>query len=132
MNPDDRNPDLERLFAEARAREEASAPDLDGLLARPRSARRVATPARRASLALAAVLVLGATALLVRGRVRSAGPGRGGPEPPAETLMAWRSPTASLLRTPGAELLGGVPALVPRAPVFSTAALPQTTKGAVR
>jgi len=128
MSPDDPGLDRElvRRFEELRRGDEAAAPDLGGLLGRPRRGR---TSRRHLALA-AAVVVLLAAALLLR---RTAPPGsRDALRPAAGSLAAWRSPTGSLLRTPGAELWTRVPALVPRVPVFASVSVPQTTKGAVR
>ena len=129
MSPDDPGLDRElaRRFEELRRGDEAAAPDLDRLLSRPRRAR--TSPGRRLALA-AAVVVLLAAALLYR---RAAPPdSRDALPPAAASLAAWKSPTASLLRTPGAELWARVPALVPRVPVFASVSAPQTTKGALR
>ena len=129
MSPDDPGLDRElvRRFEELRRGDEAAAPDLDRLLVRPRRGR--VSSRRRLALA-AAVVVLLAAVLLLR---RAAPPGsRDALRPAAGSLAAWRSPTGSLLRTPGAELWTRVPALVPRVPVFASVSVPQTTKGAVR
>jgi hypothetical protein len=128
MNPDDPGLDRElaRRFQELRRGDEAAAPDLDRLLDRPRRGR---TSRRRLAFA-AAVVVLLAAALLFR---RAAPPGSRDALPPAAaSLAAWRSPTGSLLHTPGAELWARVPALVPPVPVFASVSIPQTTKGVAR
>jgi hypothetical protein len=130
MKDDDLELSLQRRFAAARSADESAAPDIGALLDRPRRTRPVPAAARRLALAAALALAAVAAALLVRARPLFQG-SRDLP-PAAGRLASWTSPTASLLRTPGAELGARVPALVPRVPVFASLALPQITKGADR
>ncbi len=133
MTSDDSDLDLARRFAETRRADESAAPVLRELLARRRPVRARRSPGRRLALAAALVFVAAAAALLLRPRPPVGGAMAAGDLPPAAArLAAWKSPTASLLRTPGAELWARVPALVPRVPVFASVTLPQTTKGADR
>jgi hypothetical protein len=133
VTPDDPDRDLARRFARTRSADESAAPDLGELLARPRPVRTGNSPVRRLALAAAIVFVAAAAALLLRPRPPVGGAMAVGDLPPAAArLSAWKSPTASLLRTPGADLWARVPALVPRVPVFASVTLPQTTKGAAR
>ena len=134
MTHDDPDLELRKRFAESRRADESAAPDFGALLGRPRRAGTTRSPGRRLALAASLALAAAAAALLLRERPPSPGAGAGaGDLPPAAgALVAWKSPTASLLRTPGAELSARVPALVPRVPVFAAVTLPQTTKGADR
>ncbi len=133
MTRDDSDLDLEERFAERRRADELAAPDLDRLLARPRPSPSPA-PGRRLALAAAAlVFAAAAAALFFRSRTPVRGARDAAALPPAAAeLAAWKSPTSSLLSTPGAELWRRVPALVPRVPVFASVPLPQATKGADR
>ena len=98
--------DLRTRFDALRRVDAAAVPDLDALLAKSR-----ARPRRR--LVLPAVLAAAAVVIAVAG-VRNARS-----RPPIDivvaasgpSLVAWRSPTASLLQTPGRELLQTVPRL---------------------
>ena len=130
MTHDDPDLELRKRFAESRRADESAAPDFGALLGRPRRAGPTRSPGRRLALAASLALAAAAAALLLRERPPS--PGAGELPPAAGALVAWKSPTASLLRTPGAELSARVPALVPRVPVFAAVTLPQTTKGADR
>jgi hypothetical protein len=100
MTSDD---DLRARFAALRRAERGTAPPLDAILARPRPPRR-----RASSIALAAaavvVALLGARLVLRR-------PPNERAASRAPSVLEWRSPTASLLRTPGQELLRTVPTL---------------------
>ncbi|AHG88945.1 hypothetical protein J421_1408 [Gemmatirosa kalamazoonensis] len=98
--PDD--DDLRARFATLRRAELGAAPPLDALLVRPRVRRRLAT---RAALAAAAVLLVALLGIRLAAR-RTEDVRR-----PPPSIVAWRSPTASLLRTPGEELLRTVPTL---------------------
>ena len=109
MTPRDDDREIARLFEERRQADEASAPAFRELLARPR-ARRAAPAGRilRPALAAAAILLVVAAALLLdRPKPRE-------PELLAagSALAAWKSPTDSLLETPGAELTSQLPVLV--------------------
>jgi hypothetical protein len=102
--------ELRSRFAELRSSDAARAPDFHGVLERAsRRATRVERNNRRwlspvaVSLAAAAAIVL-TIGLTMRSRQRRAFV--------PVTLSIWTSPTASLLRTPGAELVTS-PTLVP-------------------
>ena len=99
--PDDR--DLQSRFDALRVVDRAVAPEFDALVGRP--ARRRRPIAVLAVLAAAAVLLaIGGVRLAMRGvrAERSAA---------VPSILTWRSPTASLLRTPGSDLLFGIPTL---------------------
>jgi hypothetical protein len=100
------DPDLRARFAALRRADAATAPDLDALFAKGR-----ARP--RGRLVLPAMLAAAAVVIAVAG-VRYGG-SRPSIDvvvaPSAPSLVAWRSPTASLLQTPGRELLQTVPTL---------------------
>jgi len=135
MTPDDSDLDLDlaRRFREKRVAEESAAPDLGELLARPRPVRKGPSMARRLALAAALAVVAAGAWVLLRQRPSFRGAPTAGDLPPAALRVAeWKSPTASLLRTPGADLWRRVPALVPRVPAFASATLLETTKGAAR
>jgi hypothetical protein len=113
MNQRDLDKELIRLFAEQRLADEASAPGFRELLDRARAGTKgpVFAPegkwAWRAAVAAAASLALATGLYLLRPP----------PEPPspsiATTLAAWKAPTDVLLQTPGVELLGRLPVLLP-------------------
>jgi hypothetical protein len=112
MRPDppdsDDERELARSFAALREEERRSAPGFQAIRARAPStptARRV-RPRLGVALAAALAAALGA-ALLFR-----LAPEESAPELPAVAALAsWRSPTGSLLVTPGAELLRALPAV---------------------
>jgi hypothetical protein len=101
--------ELRARFDELRAADEQSAPGFGAVLARARFAAPDRTQRRRrwrlgAALSIAAAIVL-AVGISRTARRRNF---------VAQPLSTWRSPTASLLRTPGSELLAS-PSLVPSA-----------------
>lgn len=119
MNPEDLDRELLRLLTEQRLADEASAPGFRKILARARAdeGSRALAPrapegrwAWRAAVAAAASLAI-ATGLSLLLRA---------PEPRptsnAATLGAWKAPSDVLLQTPGAELLGRLPILLPSIP----------------
>ena len=129
MSSEDPDREIARLFDEERRADEASAPALRELLARP-SPR---TPWKRGigRIALAAAAAAAATAgvLLLRPvHSRDGGPGAELP-PAASQLASWKAPTDALLRTPGSELWTRVPILISRASPVDPAHPAQTTKG---
>ena len=103
MSPDR---DLRERFAALRRVDAATVPDLDALFTR--------APARpRHWLVLPAIVAAAAVAMLAVS-LRFAGSRPSLEivvEPGAPSLLAWRSPTASLLQTPGRELLQTMPTL---------------------
>jgi hypothetical protein len=126
MTPDSFERELSRLFEAQRRADEASAPDLDALLARTEPRRR--RPAgRRIAYAITIAGLVAAAVLLVRGDARR------GVAPPAEAgqLADWQSPTAFLLETPGSELLTEIPTLAAQ-PTAETVSAPRPTKGVAR
>jgi hypothetical protein len=103
MSNDD---DLRVCFDALRRIDGSMAPGVDALIGRVR--------ARRQSRLVLAPVAAAAAALIVVAGLRY----RAAPAPvdltvaPSElTLLSWRSPTASLLQTPGKELLQTVPTL---------------------
>ncbi len=115
--------DIARLLEERRLSDEASAPAFQVLLTRAR-ARSLSAPAARRSgrrlLAAAAMTI----ALFVAVVLLRRSPAVREPGLPAAvaTLAEWKSPTDSLLHTPGAELLAETPVLVSRVPEAAAAA----------
>lgn len=99
--------DLRSRFDALRRVDAAAVPEVDELVARThaRPSRRVMLPAMAAAAAAIAMLVAGlrfATSRPSDGISVSLG------EP---SILVWRSPTVSLLQTPGKELLQTVPTL---------------------
>jgi hypothetical protein len=123
MGSDDSDREIARLFQEQRRADEASAPALNGLLARPRG-RRLRPRRRIVAIALATTVVAAiASVLLLR-------PAKPRVAPTSELQLAsWKAPTDALLRTPGSELWTRVPILVSRAAPLDPAHPVQTTKG---
>lgn len=116
MNPKDLESELTRLFEEQRHADEASAPGFHELMARARAAtkgRAFAPEAREGRWAWQAAVAAAASFALATGLYLLRPP----PEPRlpsnAPTLAAWKAPTDVLLQTPGAELLGRLPVLLP-------------------
>ncbi len=130
MRSEDLDREIARLFDEERRADEASAPALRELLARPNS-RRTSWKRGIGRIALATAAAAAATAGVLL--LRPAHHRDGGPvtEPPAASQLAsWKAPTDALLRTPGSELWTRVPILVSRSsPVLDPAHPAQTTKG---
>ena len=98
--------DLRARFDALRRVDTAAVPDLDRLIAKSRT-RRPHWVMLPATVAAAAVV------MLVAGlRFAASRPSDSVSVSPSEpSLLAWRSPTASLLQTPGRELLQTVPTL---------------------
>lgn len=116
MNPKDLDRELTRLFEEQRRADEASAPGFHELMARARAAtkgRAFAPEAQegrwawQAAVAAVASFALATGLYLLRPTPESRLPSH------APTLAAWKAPTDVLLQTPGAELLGRLPVLLP-------------------
>lgn len=108
MKPEDLDRELGRLFQAQRAADEAAAPDLSALLARPparRSGRRGVAQALALVAAVAVVVLAGARVL------RNVASAPRETTDAIETLAEWRSPTAFLLRTPGSDIWTQMPAL---------------------
>ena len=127
MSFEDPDREIARLFDEERRADEASAPALRELLARPTSGR---THWKRGvgRIALAAAAATAAFLLLRPARTNDLRPETELP-PAASQLASWRAPTDALLRTPGSELWTRVPILVSRAAPLDPAHPVQTTKG---
>jgi hypothetical protein len=102
MNADERDPDLAKDFAALREEDRRAAPGLARL--RDPAARRGHAPVAYWRPALAAAL--GLAILVAAGLWRAAQSPSPLPAIAAGDLLAWRSPTACLLDTPGRELLG--------------------------
>ena len=100
-----RDDDLRARFDALRRVEAAAAPDFDAVIAKP--------AARHRRIVLPATVAAAAAVMLVAGlrfaASRSSDSITVSPSEPS--LLAWRSPTASLLQTPGRELLQTVPTL---------------------
>jgi len=100
---DERDPHddaLRQAFSELRRQDAAGAPDFYGVVARTPPARRPGRALLGRALAAAALAVALAAGLLAR---------RPRPEPALPSIAAWTAPTDFLLRTPGGEVLSGVP-----------------------
>jgi anti-sigma-K factor RskA len=122
------DPEITRLFDEQRRADEATAPALRELLARPRGLQ--ATGRRGAwRIALVAVTVAAAIAgaLLLR-PARHLGQETELP-PAASQLASWKAPTDALLKTPGSDLWTRVPVLISRSSQVDPSHPVQTTKG---
>lgn len=96
--------DLRLRFDALRRLDQAAVPDLDALVVRPRTRRRPvwwlpAAVAAAAAVMLAAGLHFAASRPSVVVSI----------SPSEPSILSWRSPTASLLHTPGRELLQTVP-----------------------
>jgi hypothetical protein len=108
--------DLARLFEELRRADEASAPSFDNVLERQGVGPR--TPARVAPLRFAALVVLLVAVALAAVLIRRPAGEKAGLELP-RTLAQWKSPTDSLLRTPGSEFLSELPTLSGSVPKYA-------------
>ena len=99
--------DLRSRFDALRRVDAASVPDVNALVARPavRRVQRVVWPATVAAAAAIVMLVAGLRFTASRPSVSIS------VSPSEPSLLAWRSPTASLLQTPGKEVLQTVPTL---------------------
>jgi hypothetical protein len=97
--------EIRQRFAQLREADRESAPDFAQTYARARSPRRSRAihRVRPVVIAAAAAVVLAAIWL---GNTRSFSS-----VPVTPTIATWRAPTDVLLRTPGSELLGEMPAL---------------------
>jgi hypothetical protein len=97
--------EIRQRFARLREADQESAPNFAQTYGRTRARRSMRTIRRVRPLviAAAAAVAIAAVALLY---ARSSSPSAGTPE-----ITTWRAPTDVLLRTPGSELLGEMPAL---------------------
>ena len=97
--------ELRRRFAQLREADQEGAPSFAQTYGRRRARRswRAALSLRPLVIGAVAVFVIAATWLV---RARSVSPAAVTP-----TITTWRAPTDVLLRTPGRELLGPIPAL---------------------
>jgi hypothetical protein len=91
--------DLEQRFEALRCADRAAAPDFGAIVRRP-AGRRPPVVFRAALVAATIVLAIGGVGLAMR-RTREEVP----------SVLTWRSPTATLLRTPGQGLLHNIPTL---------------------
>jgi hypothetical protein len=131
MKTHDDDPETLRSFEEERLGDEASAPDLEALLARPSGRRRVQVRTARRIAIAAATFAAAAVLLVIRVRVT---PSRTVPEssalsPEAIALVTWKSPTDTLLETPGSDLWTQVPDLAPPVPAVEEHIPVSPTKG---
>ena len=96
---------LQRIFAELRQREQGPVPPFEHMwaIAAPRTGRRQSRFRWALASACAAAAVVVAVILLQRQR--------GSDFAAATQLVAWRSPTAALLRVPGDDILRTVPSV---------------------
>jgi hypothetical protein len=135
MTTDPRDDEIARRFEERRLADEAGAPELPTLLARPPRRHAVQVRAFRRLAFGAAALAAAVSAVFVLRNVR---PRQGGtPESSdlpaaAVELAAWKAPTDTLLQTPGADLWTSVPELAPEASALETGIPLATTKGVER
>ena len=128
MSPEDLDREIARLFDEQRRADEASAPALRELMARPRRLQTSWSLARITLVGATAAAAIAAILLLRPGRARDAGTET--PLPPAASQLAnWKAPTDSLLRTSGSDLLTRVPILISPITRVEPAHPAQTTKG---
>jgi len=110
---DDLDRELARRFADLKRSDAAAAPSLREVLDRPiRRGLDARRPRRAIALQLAAALALLLAAFYVA-RPSSSGARR------RSAIAAWRSPTASLLETPGREILVSTPVFGDSAPGWS-------------
>jgi len=100
--------EIRQRFAQLRESDRESAPGFAQTYARARSRQRWPAAHRPRLLvisAAAAVVIAGVWLVNARSSSRSTH------TPAIATIAAWRAPTDVLLRTPGSELLGAMPAL---------------------
>lgn len=117
MRENDPNRELARLFREVRRADEASAPTFRQILARGHTDRGSSRRPRllaAAAVALIAIVMIGV--LLLRRPPPTEAPER------SIALGDWRAATDVLLRTPGDELFGSMPALPGSVPDYSSIA----------
>jgi hypothetical protein len=110
MTPLDHRDDgvIRELFAELRSTERAQAPNFRTMLERQSAPRRIVRPLARFLVSAAAAVVFLAAGVVVWHRLHRPGISR---MATVSSIVSWKSPTAILLRTPGRELLRGVPDL---------------------
>jgi hypothetical protein len=97
--------EIRQRFAQLREADREGAPSFTQIYVRARARRRLGAMPRVPPLAIAmAATVFIAAVWLANARSVSR-------STPAPTIATWRAPTDVLLRTPGSELLGTMPAL---------------------
>jgi hypothetical protein len=134
MTTDPRDDEIARRFEERRLDDEAAAPELSALLARPPRARAAQVRAiRRLAFGASALAAAVVAAFLLRTALpRHAGSSESPGLPPAAIALArWEAPTDVFLQTPGSDLWTSVPDLAP-APALESAISSETTKGVER
>lgn len=100
--------EIRQRFAQLREADREGAPSFAQIYGRGRARQRLgATPRLRPLVLGAAAAVVIATVWVAKARSLS----RSTTAPTIATIAAWRAPTDVLLRTPGSELLGTMPAL---------------------
>jgi hypothetical protein len=100
--------EIRQRFAQLREDDRESVPDFAQIYGRGRARRRLgAMPRVRPFVIAAAASVVIAAIWLANARSFS----RSTTTPTIATIAAWRAPSDVLLRTPGSELLGAMPAL---------------------
>ena len=99
---------IRELFAELRNRDRAQTPDFRTMRQRSSAPLGTATPLTRSFLRAAAALVLLAAGVITWQRLQRGEVSR---TATVSSITSWKSPTAILLRTPGHDLLRGVPDL---------------------
>jgi hypothetical protein len=99
---------IRELFTELRGTDRAQLPDFRTMRERASVQRRIARPLARSLVNAAAAVVLLAAGVVVWQRLHHDGSLRSAT---VSSIVSWKSPTAILLRTPGSELLRGVPDL---------------------
>ena len=100
--------EIRQRFAQLRESDRERAPDFAQIYGRARSRRRLgASPRLRPHVVAMAAAVVVAAIWLANARSFSSHP----VTPTIATIASWRAPTDVLLRTPGSELLGTMPAL---------------------
>ncbi|HVT41223.1 MAG TPA: hypothetical protein VHE78_19460 [Gemmatimonadaceae bacterium] len=114
--------ELRRRFAQLREADRAGAPSFTQIFERVR-----ARPSWRATLRVRP-LAIGAAAAVVVAAVWVARGRSFSPSGSSPTITTWSAPTDALLRTPGSELLGAMPAL--GASVLDTMIPTRSSKGA--
>jgi hypothetical protein len=100
--------DIRQRFAQLREADRESAPGFAQIYGRGQARRRLGAMPRVRPFVIAAAASVVIAAIWL-GNARSVS--RSTRAPTIATIAAWRAPTDILLRTPGSELLGAMPAL---------------------
>jgi len=124
MKPPKEEQEVARLLRELRRDDEASAPPFQNVLSRVQAPERSSRPRRMIGIACAALAALALAALLLVRRPER----RVDLEAAAFTIMRWKAPTDSLLRTPGIEVFSSIPTLTQPAPDYSRLAEPAASR----